>query len=52
MVFGWIMVALWAATVIGWIIYNLYQKNVKLENTVLAQANFRSEEHTSELQSH
>ena len=40
MVFGWIMVALWAATVIGWIIYNLYQKNVKLENTVLAQANF------------
>jgi hypothetical protein len=40
MVFGWIMVALWAATVVGWIIYNLYQKNIKLENTVISQANF------------
>lgn len=40
MLFGWIMVALWAATVIGWVIYNLYQKNVKLENTVISQANF------------
>lgn len=40
MVFGWIMVALWAATVVGWIIFNLYQKNVKLENTVISQANF------------
>ena len=34
------MVALWAATVVGWIIYNLYQKNIKLENTVISQANF------------
>ena len=40
MVFGWIMVALWAATVVGWIIFNLYQKNIKLENTVISQANF------------
>jgi len=40
MLFGWIMLALWAATVIGWVIYNLYQKNVKLENTVISQANF------------
>ena len=40
MVFGWIMVALWAATVTGWVIFNLYQKNVKLENTVISQANF------------
>jgi len=40
MVFGWIMVALWAATVVGWIIYNLYQKNIRLENTVISQANF------------
>lgn len=40
MVFGWIMVALWAATVVGWVIYNLYQKNVRLENTVITQANF------------
>lgn len=38
--FGWIMLAVWALTVVGWIIYNLYQKNVKLENTVITQANF------------
>lgn len=38
--FGWIMLAVWALTVVGWIIYNLYQKNVKLENTVISQANF------------
>jgi hypothetical protein len=38
--FGWIMLAVWALTVIGWVIYNLYQKNVKLENTVISQANF------------
>lgn len=36
----WIMFALWVLTVIGWVIYNLYRKNVKLENTVIAQANF------------
>ena len=35
-----IMLFIWIATVVGWIIYNLYQKNVKLETTVLAQANF------------
>ena len=35
-----IMLFIWIATVIGWVIYNLYQKNVKLETTVLAQANF------------
>lgn len=40
MVFGWIMVALWAATVIGWVIYNLYRKNEKLETTVINQAVF------------
>lgn len=40
MVFGWIMVALWAATIVGWVIFNLYQKNVRLENTVISQANF------------
>lgn len=40
MLFGWLMFALWAATVIGWVIYNLYQKNIKLENTVISQANF------------
>jgi hypothetical protein len=35
-----IMLFIWIATVVGWIIYNLYQKNIKLETTVLAQANF------------
>ena len=34
------MVALWAATVIGWVIYNLYRKNEKLETTVINQAVF------------
>jgi hypothetical protein len=34
------MLAVWAPTVVGWIIYNLYQKNIKLENTVISQANF------------
>lgn len=38
--FGWIMLAIWVGTVIGWVIYNLYKKNVKLENTAIAQANF------------
>ena len=37
--FGWIMLAVWALTVVGWVIYNLYQKNIKLENTVISQAN-------------
>ena len=40
MIFGLIMLFIWIATVVGWIIYNLYQKNIKLETTVLAQANF------------
>jgi hypothetical protein len=40
MVFGWIMVALWAATVVGWVIYNLYIKNEKLETTVINQVVF------------
>ena len=40
MIFGIIMLIVWAETVVGWIIYNLYQKNTKLENTVIAQANF------------
>jgi hypothetical protein len=40
MIFGWIMVVIWLSTVVGWIIYNLYQKNVKLETTVINQATF------------
>jgi hypothetical protein len=40
MIFGIITLALWAVTVIGWVIYNLYNKNLKLEQTVIAQATF------------
>ena len=40
MVFGWIMVVVWLSTIVGWIIYNLYQKNIKLETTVINQATF------------
>ena len=35
-----IAISLWIATVVGWVIYNLYQKNIRLENTVISQANF------------
>jgi len=42
MVLGIIMLFIWVATVVGWVIYNLYKKNEKLETTVLAQANFIS----------
>ena len=40
MLLGLIMLFIWIATVIGWVIYNLFNKNKKLEVTVLAQANF------------
>lgn len=40
MIFGWIMVAIWISTVVGWVVYNLYQKNIKLETTVVNQATF------------
>ena len=40
MVFGVIMIFVWVATIVGWIIFNLYQKNIKLERTVLNQAAF------------
>ena len=40
MILGLIMLFIWIATVVGWVIYNLFNKNRKLEATVLAQANF------------
>jgi len=40
MIFGITMIVLWVATVIGWVVYNLYQKNIKLERTVINQATF------------
>lgn len=42
MIFECIMVALWVATIVGWVIFNLYRKNEKLETTVLNQAAFIS----------
>jgi len=42
MIFGWLMLFIWIATVVGWVIFNLYRKNVKLENTVINQATFIS----------
>lgn len=42
MIFGWTMLFIWVATVIGWVIYNLFRKNVKLETTVINQATFIS----------
>ena len=35
-----IAVSLWIATVIGWIIFNLYTKNRKLEQMVVNQQSF------------
>ena len=40
MIFGWTMLFIWIATVVGWVIFNLYRKNVKLETTVINQATF------------
>ena len=40
MILGLIMLFIWVVTIIGWVVYNLYKKNVKLEQTVIAQANF------------
>ena len=40
MILGLVMLFVWVATVVGWVVYNLYKKNEKLETTVLAQANF------------
>lgn len=40
MILGLIMLFIWIATVVGWVIYNLYKKNEKLETTVLNQATF------------
>jgi hypothetical protein len=36
---GTISIILWIVTVIGYVLFNLYQKNVKLENMVINQAN-------------
>lgn len=35
-----IMVAIWLLTIVGWVVYNLYTKNAKLETTVINQTLF------------
>jgi hypothetical protein len=40
MIFGIITLSLWVVTIVGWVIYNLYKKNLKLERTVINQATF------------
>lgn len=40
MIFGTISIILWIVTIVGWVIYNLNNKNEKLETTVLNQATF------------
>lgn len=40
MIFGLFMLFIWVATIVGWVVYNLYQKNIKLENTVINQGIF------------
>ena len=43
MITTWIVVALWVLTVVGYIVFNLYQKNRKLENMVVRQQLFINE---------
>lgn len=43
MIITWIVVALWVLTVVGYIVFNLYQKNRKLENMVVRQQLFINE---------
>jgi len=38
-----IMIILWPTTILGWVIYNLYNKNVKLENAIVKQQRFINE---------
>jgi hypothetical protein len=37
-----ISVSIWLASVFGWILFNLYNKNKKLENMVINQSDFIS----------
>ena len=36
---GIISISLWVITIIGYILFNLYQKNIKLEDMVIRQSN-------------
>jgi hypothetical protein len=37
------MIILWPITILTWVIYNLYNKNVKLENAIVKQQRFINE---------
>ena len=43
MILTGLVIALWVLTVVGYIIFNLYQKNRKLENMVVKQQLFINE---------
>jgi hypothetical protein len=43
MIIGIIGVSLWIATMVGWVIFNLYNKNKKLETIANNYANFSNE---------
>lgn len=43
MIETWTVVALWVFTVVGYVVFNLYQKNRKLENIVVKQQLFINE---------
>ena len=35
MIITWIVIALWVLTVVGYVVFNLYQKNRKLEDLLV-----------------
>ena len=37
---GTVAIILWVVTILGYGMFNLYQKNVKLENIVISQTNY------------
>jgi uncharacterized membrane protein YukC len=43
MIITYITIALWVLTIIGYVIFNLYRKNRKLEDIVVSQQNFINE---------
>lgn len=43
MIYAIIAISLWILTVVGYIIFNLYNKNKKLENLFIKQSNFIGE---------
>lgn len=40
MITTWVLIALWVLTVVGYVVFNLYRKNKKLEDMVVRQQLF------------